>query len=40
VSLHELTTNQKGLIAENAIIRQAILHGIGVFARSMASVTT
>ncbi len=28
--LLELTTNQKGLIAENAIIRQAILHGIGV----------
>ena len=28
--MHELTTNQKGLIAENAVIREAILLGIGV----------
>ena len=28
--LLELTTNQKGLLAENAVIRQAILLGIGI----------
>ncbi len=26
----ELTTNQKGLVAENAVMRRAILLGIGV----------
>jgi hypothetical protein len=30
VVLRELTTNQKGLIAENAVVRRAILLGIGV----------
>jgi hypothetical protein len=28
--LRELTTNQKGLIPENAVVREAILFGIGV----------